>query len=121
MGTLSQLCGVDLRLLTGLHFRTNEVLLASKRGQGPHGSISSKFGHQMAPLALVTLVSLTQWRTFDPNIGPQVYLGPIKSRDNIQSKSLSGFISKIYLNTLNIHTVFFLLVAVDALMLLMHC
>ena len=54
MGTLSQLCGVDLRLLPGLHFRTNEVLLASKRGQGPHGSISSKFGHQMAPLALVT-------------------------------------------------------------------
>ena len=66
MGTLSQLCGVDLRLLTGLHFRTNEVLLASKRGQGPHGSISSKFGHQMAPLALVTLVSLTQCRDGHP-------------------------------------------------------
>ena len=44
----------------------------------------------MAPLALVTLVSLTQWRTFDPNIGPQVYLGPIKSRDDIQSKVNQG-------------------------------
>ena len=60
------------------------------------------------------------WRTSDPKIRSQVYLGPIKSRDDIQSKSILGFISKIYLNTLNIHTVFFLLVAVHALMLLMH-
>ena len=71
MGTLSQLCGVDLRLLTGLHFRTNEVLLASKRGQGPHGSISSKFGHQMAPDGIsyifghqeAPLASVANWAT----------------------------------------------------------